>query len=138
MARKRTLNRRDFIGDYEEEGEAKKDEAEGEEEEEADEADEEEGEEAEAEAGDEEAADEEEAPKPKKVKKKAPAAPKRTRVPKVVRMKAIWVVYDNASKEIETFPYSQRAEAEAFMEQKNTDKKGAYYLQLKKVPYDEK
>lgn len=136
MARKRTLNRKDFIGDYEEEGEAKKDEEEAEDEEEADEA---EDEEAEAEAEpDEEAGDEEEAPKPKKPKKKATPAPKRTRAPKVVRMRAIWVIYDNASKEIETFPYSERAEAEAFLEQKSADKKGAFYLQLKKVPFDEK
>lgn len=137
MARKRTLNRKDFIGDYEEENETKKDDEEGEDEEETDEAEEEEGEEVDAEA-DEEAGDEEEAPKPKKVKKKAATTTKRTRTPKVVRMKAVWVIYDNASKEIETFPYSQRAEAEAFLEQKNTDKKGAYYLQLKKVPFDEK
>src|SRR5215831_7011523 len=67
MPRKRTLNRKDYIGDFEEEGEAKKEEEEAEEEEEADEADEEEG--ADAEAEDE--GDDEEAPKPvKKPKKK--------------------------------------------------------------------
>ena len=99
----------------------------------------EEGEEAEADAEVEDEAGDEEAPKPaKKVKKKAPAAPKRTRVAKVVRMKAVWVVYDNSSKQIETFPFSQRSDAEALVEQKNTDKKGACYLQMVKVPFEEK
>jgi cobalamin biosynthesis protein CobT len=140
MARKRTLNRKDFIGDFDEEAEGKK--AEDEEEGDEEEADEEEAEEAEAEeepGDDEGGGDDEEAPKPKKPKKKkAPAAPRKARAPKVVRMKAVWIVYDNGSKQIETFPYSQQAEAQAFLEQKNTDKKGACFLQLVKVPFDEK
>jgi hypothetical protein len=141
MARKRTLNRKDFIGDFDEEAEGKKAEDEEGDEEEADEEEADEAE-AEEEAADDEGGggdDDEEAPKPKKPKKKkAPAAPRKARAPKVVRMKAVWIVYDNGSKQIETFPYSQQAEAQAFLEQKNTDKKGAYYLQLVKVPFDEK
>jgi hypothetical protein len=135
MARKRTLNRMDYRGDFEgEEGEAKPA-GEEEEAEEEDEAEEEEEAEAEAE-GDEEGSDEEEAPKPKKAKKK-PAAPKRVRAPKIVRKRAVWKVFDNSSKEIETFEFSQRPEAEAFLEQKNLDKKG-FYLQLVKVNFEDK
>jgi hypothetical protein len=137
MARKRTLNRMDYRGDFEEgEGEAKVAADEEETEEEEGEEDEEAEVEGEVDA-EEEAADEEEAPKPvKKPKKKAAAAPKRTRAPKVVRTKAVWVVFDNSSRQIETFPFSQKADAEALIEQKNTDKKGAFYLQLLKVPFD--
>lgn len=139
MARRRTLNRMDYRGDFDEEGEPKA--AEDEEKDEEEEADEEEEGEGEAEADEEggDAGDDEDAPpKPaKKPKKKAPVAPKRTRAPKVVRMKAVWIVYDNSSKQIEAFPFSEKAKAEALLEQKNTDKKG-FYLQLVKVPFDDK
>jgi hypothetical protein len=127
----------DFRGDFEgEEGETKNEEEETDEE---DEGDEEEEADADADAeGDEEPSDDEEAPKPaKKPKKKAAAAPKRTRAPKVVRMKAVWVIYDNSSKQIETFAFNQRGDAEKYVEEKNTDKKG-FYIQLVKVPFDEK
>jgi hypothetical protein len=134
MARKRTMNRKELRTDYDE-AEAKPEDEEAEEaEEEEEEAEEEEEPDAEV---DEDAGDEEEAPKPKKPKKKA-AAPKRTRTPKVVAMKAVWVVFDNSSKQIETFPYNEHTEALAFVEQKNTDKKGAVYLQMVKVPLEEK
>jgi hypothetical protein len=139
MPRKRTLNRKDYIGDFEEE-ETKKETEEAEDEGDAEEKDEDEEAEGDAES-DEEGGDDEEAPKKpakKPKKKKAATTTKRTRAPKVVRMKAVWVVYDNASKQIETFPFNQRAEADAFLEQKNTDKKGAFYLQLVKVPFEEK
>jgi hypothetical protein len=137
MARKRTLNRMDYRGDFDgEEGEAKP--AEEEETDEEEEGEEEEEAEAEGAEPDEEPSDEEEAPKPVKKPKKKAAAPKRVRTPKVVRKKAVWVIYDNSSKEVETYEYSQRAEAEALVLQKNTDKKGACYLQLVKVPLEEK
>ena len=133
MARRRTIDRLGQRGEFDEE--------EGKQDEEADQEEEEEGddeEEAEAEADDEGGDDDEEAPpKPKKPAKKKPAAPKRTRAAKVVRMKAIWVVFDNSSKQIETFPYNQKAEAERFLAEKSTDKKG-YYLQMVKVPLEEK
>src|SRR5258708_4921598 len=136
MARKRTLNRMDFRGEFDEEGgEAKKEaEEETEEEEEGEEEEEAEGEEE----AEEEGGDDEEAPKPVKKAKKKPAAPKRVRAPKLVRMKAVWVVYDNSSKQVETFRFNQKAEAEAFLEHRNIDKKGTCYLQMVKVPYDEK
>ena len=137
MARKRTLNRKELRTDFDE-AEAKPEGEEDAEETEEEEEDAEEEEEADLDVEvDDEGGDEEEAPKPKKVKKKA-AAPKRTRAPKVVRMKAVWVIYDNSSKEIERFAYNQRAEADAFLEQKNTDKKGAYYLQMLKIALEEK
>jgi hypothetical protein len=153
--RKRTINRKEQRGDYEEETaeKAEKAEAEAEEEEDEDEEDEEEGEEEEGEGEAEAEADEEgeedeggdedddEAPKKKKkpVKAKKPAAPKRTRsTKKVVRQKAVWVVYDNSSKQIETFPYSDRAAAEKLLAEKSEDPKKGYYLQMVKVPLEEK
>jgi len=148
MARKRTLNRMDYRNEEGEETEGKAaeeeetdDEEEGDEEEEGDaEAD------VEAEAdpdADEEAGsddDDEDAPKPVKKKKakavKKPAAPKRTRAPKFVRMKAIWVVFDNSSKEIGRFSFAERQQADELVELKNTDKKG-FYLRMVKVPFEE-
>src|SRR5262245_5445897 len=89
--------------------------------------------------GDEEADDDEEAePKKKKAKKpaaKKPAAKKttkRTRAQKEVRLRAVWVVFDNASKRVDTFPYNQKAEAEALLAKKIEEKKGTFYLNLVK------
>ena len=112
------------------------------EEDEEEEADEEAGEE---EAGDEEAGDDdEEAPKPKKakVKKKAEPKPKkapakRVRAVKEVRMKALWVVFDNGGKRVKEFPYPNKAGAEALLAEKmGEEKKGTYYLQLVKEPLE--
>ena len=108
-------------------------EVEEEEEEESDEED------SEAEALDEDGGDDDEAvAKPKsKAKAKAKAkkepaakAPKRTRAAKEVRMKAIWVVMDNASKRVKEFPFNQKADAEALLAEKIEEKKGTFYLQL--------
>jgi cobalamin biosynthesis protein CobT len=148
--RRRTINRKEQRTDYEEEAPEKAEEEEAEDEEEEGE-DEEEGEEEEAEAeaeeegGEEEEAagdeDDEDAPKAKKKKpkpKKAPA-PKRARsTKKVVRQKAVWVIYDNSSKQIETFPFNQRAAAEKLLAEKAEDPKKGYYLQMVKVPLEEK
>ena len=145
--RKRTINRKEQRADYEEETE--KAEEEGLEEEEEEGEDEEEGEEEEAEAEAEEADDDdgggddddEDAPKKKKKKpkpKKAPA-PKRARsTKKVVRQKAVWVIFDNSSKQIETFPFNQRNAAEKLLVEKQEDPKKGYYLQMVKVPLEEK
>jgi hypothetical protein len=145
--RKRTINRKEQRGDYEEATEkAEEEETEDEEEEEGE--DEEEGEEegeAEGEAeeeGDEEGGDDddEDAPKKKKkkVKPKKVVAPKRTRATKkVVRQKAVWIVFDNSSKELDRFPYNQKSAAEKFLAEKSEDKKGLY-LQMIKVPLEEK
>jgi hypothetical protein len=132
----------DFRGDFDE-GAEKVEEEETEEEEGEEEGEEEEEAEGEPDAeADEEAPsddDDEEAPKPKPKKKKKAAAPKTTkrRTAKVVRRKAVWKVFDNSSKEIDTFPFNAKAEAEALIESKNTDKKGAYYIQLVKVEFEE-
>ena len=85
--------------------------------------------------------DDEDAPKKKKKKpkpKKAPA-PKRARsTKKVVRQKAVWVIFDNSSKQIETFPFNQRNAAEKLLVEKQEDPKKGYYLQMVKVPLEEK
>jgi len=99
-------------------------------------------EEAEAEGDD---GDEEGGKKKKPAKKKAakkPAAPKkpatkRSRAAKEVRRKAVWIVYDNASKKIDTFPFNQKAEAEALLAKKIEEKKGTFYINLVKEPIEE-
>jgi hypothetical protein len=120
--RKRTINRKEQRADYEEETEK---------------AEEEETEDEEEEGGDE---DDEDAPKKKKkAKPKKAPAPKRTRsTKKVVRQKAVWVIFDNSSKQIETFPFNQRNAAEKLLAEKSEDTKKGYYLQMIKVPMDEK
>jgi hypothetical protein len=147
--RKRTINRKEQRADYEEETEKAEEEETEEEEEEGEDEEEGEEEEGEAEAEGEEAEeeegggdeDDEDAPKKKKKKpkpKKAPA-PKRARsTKKVVRQKAVWVIFDNSSKQIETFPFNQRNAAEKLLAEKAEDTKKGYYLQMIKVPLDEK
>ncbi len=135
MARKRTLDRR-ALRDQSEAAEARE-----KDDEEVEEGEEEEEEAEEAEGGDEEG-DEEAKPKPKKkaaAKKPAAKKPatKRTRVKEAPRMRAVWVVFDNGSKRIDTFPYPQKAEAEALLARKIEEKKGTFYLQLVKEPLTE-
>lgn len=69
--------------------------------------------------------------KPKKVAVAKPKA-KRTRAAKVVVMRAIWVVFDNSNKRLNTFPFKEKAEAESFLEKKQEEKKGTCYMQLVK------
>ncbi len=130
-------------------------EVEGEETEEGDEEEDDDEEEAEAEVeveaeaevesdeavdDDEGGDDDEDRPKKKKkpkkvVAKKAPAkkaATKRTRTAKEVRTRAVWVVFDNASKRVDTFPYNQKADAEALLARKLEEKKGTFYINLVK------
>jgi hypothetical protein len=83
--------------------------------------------------------DDDDAPKKKKAKKKAPAKPKkattkRVRAPKEVRQKAVWVVFDNSSKEVGTFDYSKKHDAEKFLEKKIQEKEGkaTFYMNLVK------
>jgi hypothetical protein len=110
-------------------------------EEEGDEDEEEETEDGDDDSGGDD--DDEDAPKKKKEaaakKKAAPKAakPKRTRAPKEVRMKAIWVVFDNASKRVGVFQYNEKKQAEKLLDQKKEDNK-TYYLQLIKEPLEEK
>ncbi len=123
-------------------------------EEEKEEVEEEEAEDAEAEPeaeaevdSDADEGDGDEDAKPKK-KKKAPAkkkaatakkpAAKRTRTAKEVRMKALWVVFDNGSKVVEKFPFSQKPDAEALLARKIAEKEGkaVFYLNLVKEPLE--
>jgi hypothetical protein len=115
------------------EGEEEKDEGE---EEEADEEPD-----AEAESDAEEGDDEEGGKKKKKAPAKKKAAPKakkpatkRVRAAKEVRQRAVWVVFDNASKRVGDFPYNQKAEAEALLARKIQEKEGkaTFYLNLVK------
>jgi hypothetical protein len=140
MAR-RILNRKDLRaqaeaaertkGEDHDEDEDEEDAEEDDEEAVDDEADEEEGE-----------GDEEEEAKPKK--KKAPAKPKakpRTRTPKVVRLKAMWGVFDNSNKRVAVFDYPRREAAEAHATKLAADKKGGsavFFVQLVKEPLEEK
>lgn len=108
-------------------------------------AEEEEAEEPEAEAeSDADEGDGEAKPKKKKAaaKKKAPAAKKpatkRTRTAKEVRMKAMWVVFDNGSKVVDKFPFKDKAEAEELLAKKIAEKEGktVFYLNLVKEPLE--
>lgn len=139
MAR-RILNRKDLRADFEaaERRKTDEDEVEGDEEEtDEDEGDEEEASDEDAGEGDE--GDEEEAPKPKK--KKAPAKepkPKRVRAPKVVRLKAVWGVFDNSNKRIATYEYPKEKEAREHAARLHADKRTTYFVQLLKEPMEEK
>ncbi len=103
--------------------------------------------EAEGEAEAESDADEgdgEAKPKKKKAvtKKKATTAKKpatkRTRTAKEVRMRAMWVVFDNGSKVVDKFPFKDKAEAEELLARKIQEKEGkaVFYLNLVKEPLE--
>ncbi len=104
-----------------------------------DEDEEEEAGEAEAEAeGDE---DEEEAPAVKK--KKAPAKVKakakpRTRTAKVTRMRVVWGVFNNSNQCVASYPYPQKAEAEAHAVKLTADKRNTHFVQPVKEAMEEK
>ncbi|MBA2225641.1 MAG: hypothetical protein WHU94_12380 [Thermogemmata sp.] len=93
----------------------------------------------EEEAEEEEFEDEDEVPKKKKKKKKAKAAPKPAakRPAREERRRAVWVIFDNTNKRVETFPFQQRAAAEAALARRLEEKKGHYYLNLVKDPIGE-
>ncbi|MDB5308703.1 MAG: hypothetical protein JWO38_2905 [Gemmataceae bacterium] len=90
---------------------------------------------AEAGEGDEEGGAKKKKPAKKKAapKVKKPAT-KRVRAQKEVRQRAVWVVFDNASKRVDTFPFNQKAEAEALLAKKVQEKEGkaTFYLNLVK------
>src|SRR6266851_2555589 len=117
MGRKRTMNRMEMRGDFEE------------------------GEEAET-TDDESEEDEDGEEKPKK-KKKPPPKPKappkpRTRAVKHVRMKIVWGVFNNSNNQVESFPFSQEKDARALAEKLSTDKKQTHFVQKVKKPLEEK
>jgi hypothetical protein len=89
-------------------------------------------------AGDEEV--EEEAPKKKKPAKTTKTKP-RTRTPKVVRLKAVWKVFDNSNKPVASFDYPKRKEAEDYAIKLASEKKGGsatFFVQLVKEQMEEK
>jgi len=134
MAKKRTLDRRTLREQADAAETKEKDEVEEEEEADDDEDDSDDDEDG--------GSKKKKKPKPKaKPKEKKPAtakkpAAKRTRTPKEVRLRAVWVVFDNASKRVETFPYKQKKDAEALLEKKLLDKP-SFYMSLVKEPFEE-
>jgi|GEM_PF-6088639 len=84
--------------------------------------------------------EEEEKPKPVKKAKKAPAVKRKPRAVKIVRMKAVWAVFDDGAHAIELFPWTQQTEALALVDLKNSERKekekGLYYVQKLKVEMD--
>jgi hypothetical protein len=134
MAR-RILNRKDLRANYD--AAARRDQ-EGEE---RDDEDEEKDESASAEEGaeeGEEAEEEEEAPPPKKKKAPAKAAKPRSRTPKHVRMKAVWGVFNNSNQRVAVYDYPKRQEAVDHAAKLSTDKKSTFFVQMEKVPLEEK
>lgn len=146
MARKRTLDRRALRSEFDEaEGRPAEEEERDDDEEEDDDDDDEEGDgDAEPdEEGDADAdGDDEEAPKPKKKPKKVakkPAATKsRSRTAKVVRLKVVWGVFNNSNQQVESYPYPQKADAEAHAARLTNDKKQTHFVQSVKKPFEEK
>ena len=135
MAR-RILNRKDLRADFEAAERRKTDDEDADDTEDEDEGEDEE----EAEAAEEAAEEEPEEEAPKK-KKKAPAKepkPKRVRTPKVVRQKAVWVVFDNSNKRIATYEYPKEKEARDHAAKLQTDKRTTHFVQLLKEPMEEK
>lgn len=153
MARRRTRSHLEMREQFDA-AERRKDEDEpdAEEEEESDEEeDEEEGEEGEAEGeaeeGDEDEGDEDDEDALRKKKKKKPVAkavkevkpkPKRTRAPKIIRMKALWAVFNNSNQRVATYEYPKRKEAEEHAERLRTEKKSTFFVQPVKEPIEEK
>jgi hypothetical protein len=143
---RRIMNRKELRADYDAAERRQADAAEGEtEEEEGDEEEEEgeEGEEAEAE-GDEEVGDDEDeegVPKKKAKKKKVVAKvvkPKRTRTPKVTRMKVVWGVFSNSNQRVAVYEYPKKKEADEHAARLTTDKKSTHFVQPVKEPIEEK
>jgi hypothetical protein len=66
---------------------------------------------------------------PAKKKKAAGTTKPRTKVPKVVRKRVVWVVYDNSNKFVAQFPYPDRAKADEMAERLKTEKKQTYFVQ---------
>jgi hypothetical protein len=122
MAR-RILNRKDLRADYDA---AERRKGEPGEAEETEEVDDEEEAAAEGGEGDEEAA-------PKKKKAKAPAKAKttkpRTRTPKVVRKRVVWIVHNNSNHPVATFDYPKRKDADELAARLTVEKKQTHFVQ---------
>jgi hypothetical protein len=137
------MNRKELRADYDAAERRQTDPEAETEEEELDEEEEGDGDEEEAE-GDEEVGDEEDeegAPKKKPKKKKAaPKAPKpkRTRAPKITRMKVVWGVFSNSNQRVAVYEYPKRKEAEEHAARLTSDKKSTHFVQPVKEPIEEK
>jgi hypothetical protein len=146
---KRTRNRLELRAEFdaaerrkEEEGKVKGEGAEEEEDEDEDEDEDDEEAEAGDESEDEEVAedeDEEVEAKPKK-KKKAVKEPKprKSRVPKQVRQKAVWAVFNNSNQRVATFDYPKKQEAlDHAVKLKGESKTNqTYFVQMVKEPIE--
>lgn len=91
--------------------------------------------EADADEGDEEGGKKKKkAPAKKKAPKAKKPATKRVRTPKEVRQRAFWVVFDNSSKEVGSFPFNEKHDAEKLLEKKIQEKEGkaTFYMNLVK------
>lgn len=147
---RRILNRKEMRADFDaaerrkEDDEVDEEEEDEEDDEEGDEeADEEGDEEEDAEDEDSEGDDEDEEEKPKKKKAKAKAKPKvvkpkRTRTPKVVRMRVVWGVFSNNHQCLATYEYPKRKDAEAHAARLASEKRSTFFVQPVKEPIEEK
>jgi hypothetical protein len=139
MAKGRIRNRLELRAQAEaaERREQDSDEQDEEDEEAEDDAEASEEDEAEEGAGDEEDEAAVKAP-PKKKKAPAKAAKPRSRTPKHVRMKAVWGVFNNSHQRVAVYDYPKRKEAEEHAAKLSTDKKSTFFVQMEKVPIEEK
>jgi len=70
--------------------------------------------------------------------KKAPAKRKsRAKVPKEVRLKAFWGVFNQTLRRISLFEHSQRAEADKKAAELSESQKTPHFVQLVKEPVEE-
>ena len=67
-----------------------------------------------------------------------PAKAKRTRTPKITRMKVVWGVFNNSHQRVATFEYPKRKDAEEHASKLAADKKSTFFVQPIKEPLEEK
>ena len=84
------------------------------------------------------AAEATEGPAAAPVKKKVPAKRKtRAKVPKEVRLKAFWGIFNQSLRRISVFDYSQRAEADQKAAELSESQKTPHFVQLVKEVIEE-
>jgi len=71
----------------------------------------------------------------KKAEKK-PAAPRPKRVPVPVRMKIVWDVFSSTGAKVKTYPYPDKADAEAAVESLSRSTGRGHVLRATKVPME--
>jgi recombination DNA repair RAD52 pathway protein len=82
-----------------------------------------------AEEGEEGEEGDEEAPVKKKKKVVKEVKPKRTRTPKVVRMKVVWGVFNNSNQRVAVYDYPKKKEAEEHAAKLKADKNQTFFVQ---------